>query len=51
MEANTQQQISVGRVIRFAVATAMRKDEIARIEWRDFKDLRKKKGNDQRIPL
>ncbi|MDR3484038.1 MAG: hypothetical protein P4M05_03900 [Bradyrhizobium sp.] len=44
----------------FAVATAMRQDEI---EWRDFdasgrmlvirnrKDPRKKKGNDQRIPL
>jgi integrase len=47
----------------FAVATAMRQDEIARVEWRDFdassrmlvirnrKDPRKKKGNDQRIPL
>jgi hypothetical protein len=51
------------RIIRFAVATAMRQDEIARVEWRDFdasgrtllirnrKDPRKKKGNDQRIPL
>jgi hypothetical protein len=41
----------------------MRQDEIARVEWRDFdpeskmllirdrKDPRKKKGNDQRIPL
>jgi len=62
-EANIQQQIPVGRVIRFAIATAMRQDEIARVEWRDFdasnrmllirnrKDPRKKKGNDQRIPL
>lgn len=62
-EANVRQQIPVGRIIRFAVATAMRQDEIARVEWRDFdrngrmllirdrKDPRKKKGNDQRIPL
>jgi integrase len=61
--ANERQQIPVGRIIRFAVATAMRQDEISRIEWRDFdaegrmllirdrKDPRKKKGNDQRIPL
>ena len=45
----------------FAIATAMRQDEIARVKWRDFdasgrmllirirKDPRKKKGNDQRI--
>ena len=63
LEANIRQQIPVGRIIRFAVATAMRQDEIARVEWRDFdasgrmllirnrKDPRKKKGNDQRIPL
>jgi Phage integrase family len=63
LEANIRQQIPVGRVIRFAIATAMRQDEIARVEWRDFdassrmllirnrKDPRKKKGNDQRIPL
>ncbi|MGJ5135002.1 MULTISPECIES: site-specific integrase [unclassified Bradyrhizobium] len=63
LESNDRQQIPVGRVIRFAVATAMRQDEIARVEWRDFdagsrmllirnrKDPRKKKGNDQRIPL
>lgn len=63
LEANDRQQIPVDRIIRFAVATAMRQDEIARIEWRDFdpeskmllirdrKDPRKKKGNDQRIPL
>jgi integrase len=63
LEGNDRQQIPVGRIIRFAVATAMRQAEIARIEWRDFdpvgrmllirdrKDPRKKKGNDQRIPL
>jgi hypothetical protein len=63
LEANIRQQIPFGRIIRFAVATAMRQDEIARAEWCDFdasgrmrlvrnrKDPRKKKGNDQRIPL
>ena len=35
-EANPHQQIPVGRIIRFAVATAMRQDEITRIEWTDF---------------
>lgn len=62
-EANERQQIPVGRIVRFAVATAMRQDEIVRVEWRDFdaesrmllirdrKDPRKKSGNDQRIPL
>ncbi|WP_296516439.1 tyrosine-type recombinase/integrase [Rhodopseudomonas sp.] len=63
LEGNVRQKIPVGRIVRFAVATAMRQNEIARIEWRDFdprgrmlvvrdrKDPRKKKGNDQRIPL
>jgi integrase len=63
LERNIRQKIPVGRIVRFAVATAMRQDEIARVEWRDFdtksrmllirdrKDPRKKKGNDQRIPL
>ena len=62
-EANERQQIPVDRIIRFAVATAMRQAEIVRVEWRDWdassrmllirdrKDPRKKKGNDQRIPL
>jgi integrase len=35
-DANVRQQIPVGRIIRFAVATAMRQDEIATVEWRDF---------------
>jgi len=62
-EANPRQQIPVGRIIRFAVATAMRQDEICRIFWADFdaenrmllvrdrKDPRRKSGNHQRIPL
>jgi integrase len=62
-EANERQQIPVGRIVRFAVATAMRQDEIVRVDWRDFdansrmllirdrKDPRRKHGNDQRIPL
>jgi integrase len=62
-DANRFQQIPVSRIIGFAVATAMRQDEICRIEWPDFdpaarmllirdrKDPRKKSGNNQRIPL
>jgi len=62
-EANPRQQIPVGRLVRFAVATAMRQDEICRAEWRDLdrrnkmllirdrKDPRRKSGNSQRIPL
>jgi integrase len=53
----------IGRIIRFAIATAMRLDEICRVDWadvnertrmlliRDRKDPRNKQGNDQRIPL
>lgn len=62
-EANERQVIPMGRIIRFAVATAMRQEEICRVTWadlnartkmltiRDRKDPRAKKGNDQRIPL
>jgi integrase len=62
-EANLRQQIPLGRIVRFAVATAMRQEEICRIEWADFdrenkmllirdrKDPRRKNGNNQRIPL
>jgi integrase len=58
-----RQKIPLGRIIRFAVATAMRQDEICRVEWTDYdypnkmltirdrKDPRRKNGNDQRIPL
>jgi len=56
-------EIPMGRIIRFAIATAMRQDEICRITWedvnsrnktlviRDRKDPRNKRGNHQRIPL
>ena len=58
-----RQLIPVGRMIRFAVATAMRQEEICTITWddvdirnrmvtvRDRKDPRKKDGNNQRIPM
>lgn len=63
VEDNDRQIIPVGRIIRFAIATAMRQDEICRIKWRDAdsrtrtviirdrKDPRLKTGNDQRVPL
>lgn len=53
----------LGDVIRFALATAMRRGEIARLAWadvdeakrlvliRDRKDPRRKAGNDQWVPL
>jgi integrase len=62
-ETNPQQFIPLGRIIRFAVASAMRQGEICRIEWpdvdmkkrtvkiRDRKDPRRKDGNHQVIPL
>ncbi len=62
-ENNPRQLTPIGRIIRFAVATGMRQDEIMRVVWqdvdvrtrmltiRDRKDPREKKGNDQRIPL
>jgi hypothetical protein len=62
-EGNIRQQIPLGRIIRFAVATAMRQDEICRVAWSDFdapnkmllirdrEDPRRKNGNNRRIPL
>jgi integrase len=62
-EGNPRQGIPMGRIIRFAIATALRQDEIFKIVWddlnvrtkmvtvRDRKDPRFKTGNDQRIPL
>jgi integrase len=62
-EGNPRQIIPVARIIKFAIATAMRQEEICRVTWddlnvrtkmltiRDRKDPREKKGNDQRIPL
>jgi integrase len=62
-DSNPRQQIPMSRIIKFAVATAMRQEEICRVTWsdlnvrtkmltiRDRKDPREKKGNHQRIPL
>lgn len=62
-DSNPRYTIPMTRVIKFAIATAMRIDEIFRIEWEtldeksatilvpDRKDPRKKDGNDQRVPL
>lgn len=53
----------MGRIVRFAIATAMRQEEICKIEWddvdlkkrivviRDRKDPRRRDGNHQRVPL
>ncbi len=63
LERNFRQIIPVERIIRFAVATAMRQSEICRIRWadiddrrrivivRDRKDPRRKSGNHQSVPL
>jgi integrase len=40
-ETNPRQFIPLGRIIRFAVAIALRQDEICRIEWSDV-DLQKR---------
>ncbi len=61
-DGNPRQIIPMGRIIKFAVATAMHQEEICRVTWsdlntrnkmltiRDRKDPREKKSNDQRIP-
>jgi len=63
IDENLRQIIPVGRIVQFAVATAMRQDEICRVQWadidhvkkilliRDRKDPRIKQGNDQSVPL
>lgn len=55
--------VPMSRIVRFAIATAMRQGEIARITWsdvdsrrhmvkvKDRKDPRKKDGNDQDVPM
>ncbi|OJW38471.1 MAG: integrase [Rhodanobacter sp. 67-28] len=55
--------IPMGRIVRFALASAMRQEEICRIRWsevdverrvvlvHDRKDPREKDGNDQLVPL
>ncbi len=62
-DKNERLTLPMTRIVQFAVATAMRLDEICRAEWsdldidgrmlmiRDRKDPRNKAGNDQRIPL
>ncbi len=62
-DSNPRQLIPMSRIIKFAIATAMRQEEICRVTWsdlnlrtkmlmiRDRKDPRAKMGNDQRIPL
>lgn len=62
-EVKPRQVIPVSRIIRFAVATAMRLEEICSFTWEDVdlhnrmvtvknrKDPRKKDGNNQRVPL
>jgi integrase len=62
-EANPRQMIPLGRIVRFAVATAMRLDEICQLQLqdvdlegriavvRDRKDPRHKVGNHQEVPL
>ena len=62
-DANPRQIIPLGRIVKFAVATAMRQDEISRVLWDDFsavhatlkirqrKHPRQKALNDQVIPL
>ncbi len=63
LERSSRQSIPVARIARFAVATAMRQDEICHLLWqdidatnrtalvRDRKDPRVKTGNHQKVPL
>lgn len=60
---NPRQIIPIGRIVKFAVATAMRQDEICRVTFEDYnagqstlmirqrKHPRQKQSNDQAIPL
>ena len=62
-DGKDRQYTPMSRIIRFAVATAMRLEEICSITWadldvanklvtvRDRKDPRHKDGNDQKVPL
>nr|WP_233285812.1 site-specific integrase [Bradyrhizobium brasilense] len=62
-ETNPRQVIPMGRIVRYAVATTMRQEEICRPDWPhvdmktriltivDRKDPRRKDGNDQKVPL
>lgn len=60
---NPRQGIPVGRLVKFAIATAMRQSEICALRWSDIdfrtslatvrnrKDPRRKSGNHQQVPL
>jgi integrase len=60
---NPRQTIALGRIVKFAVATAMRQEEICTLLWTDVdlasqlatvrnrKDPRRKSGNHQKVPL
>src|SRR5205085_10644144 len=62
-ETSRRQFIPMGRIVRYAVATTLRQEEICKPEWplvdmkkrllviRNRKDPRNKEGNDQRVPL
>lgn len=62
-DSNVRNTMPMTAIAKFAIATAMRLDEIVRIEWRHLdpktrtilvenrKDPRNKDGNDQRVPL
>lgn len=61
--SNPLQLIPMARIVRFAVATAMRQEEICKVEWTDLdikrrlitvrnrKDPRRKDGNHQKVPM
>ncbi len=61
--SNSSDTMPMATIVKFAIASAMRLDEIVRIQWQhldersrtilvaDRKDPRKKDGNDQRVPL
>jgi integrase len=62
-DGNDRYTMPMTRIMKFAIATAMRQEEICRVTWEDYdrlgkmllirdrKDPRQKKGNDQLIPL
>lgn len=62
-EMNPRQAIPMGRIVRYAIATTMRQEEICQPEWPDVdmkkrlvllhdrKDPRHKIGNHQKVPL
>jgi integrase len=63
LDRNNRLTMPVGRMVQFAISTAMRQEEICSITWkdvdvrrrivivRDRKDPRQKVGNDQKVPL